>query len=107
MCLISPLGNFDPKKGGHLVLHNLKLIFEVAPGSICLIPSAIMTHSNIGIAPGETRRAITAYTSASVFQYYEEGFGSVPKRPHGESVALGKQRWAAAIARLPHFDEMH
>jgi len=106
MCLVSPIGNFDPQKGGHLILHNLKLIFEVAPGSICLIPSAIITHSNIGIGPGETRRAITAYTPASYFQYYEEGFKGVLERLHKEAKALGRRRWADGKARLPHYDQI-
>jgi hypothetical protein len=106
LCLVVPLGSFDPSIGGHLVLHDLKLICEVAPGSICLIPSAIITHSNIGIQAGETRRALTAYTPGSYFQYFEEEFGRVENRTEEEATELGRIRWAAGKARFPHAEEM-
>jgi hypothetical protein len=106
LCLVSPFGTFNHKSGGHLILHDLKLVFEVAPGSICLIPSAIITHSNIGISLGETRRAITAYTPGAYFQYYEEDFGRVPERSDTETEQLGQKRWSAGKARFPHVDDL-
>ncbi|KAH9042329.1 hypothetical protein EDB84DRAFT_1232732, partial [Lactarius hengduanensis] len=56
-CSITPLGTFNPKEGGHIVLWDLKMVVEfppgLAPGSTVLIPSALITHSNTPIRPGE------------------------------------------------------
>src|ERR1700742_2001655 len=62
LCLICPLGTFNPTRSRHLILHDMKLILEIALGSIALIPSALITHENIPIRPEESRQAITAYT---------------------------------------------
>ncbi|KAJ7019274.1 hypothetical protein C8F04DRAFT_1276466 [Mycena alexandri] len=40
-CAVTALGNFDPDRGGHLVLWDLKLIIRFPPGSTILLPSAI------------------------------------------------------------------
>jgi hypothetical protein len=108
-CLISPYGSFDHKLGGHLVLHELKLILELPPGSIVFIPSALLTHSNIPIGPGETRQAFTAYTPARMFQWVENDFKNVggskktkKKIPHEVKVAKGNIVWEAAKKRFPH-----
>ncbi len=66
-CTITALGWFDPKRGGHLVLWDLKLIIDFPPGSTILIPSAILLHSNTAIAPGERRYSFTQYTSGGLF----------------------------------------
>ncbi|KAI0039281.1 hypothetical protein FA95DRAFT_1457375, partial [Auriscalpium vulgare] len=62
-CAVTALGNFNHKLGGHLVLWDLKLIIEFPPGSTILIPSAILTHSNTAIQPGETRQSFTQHCS--------------------------------------------
>ncbi|KAJ7054565.1 hypothetical protein C8F01DRAFT_1221296 [Mycena amicta] len=46
-CAIQALGNFDPTKGGHLILWDLRLVIEFPPGALILIPSATLSHSNI------------------------------------------------------------
>jgi hypothetical protein len=104
LCLVVPLGDFDPEQGGHIVLHDLGFVCEVAPGSLSLIPSATVTHSNIGIGSEEARFAITAYTPASYFQFFEEGFGPVHKRSAIQNKELGDQRWRKGTARFPHID---
>jgi hypothetical protein len=106
LCMACPLGSFDYKKGGHLILHELKLILEVPAGSIALFPSALVAHENIPIQPGETRQAITAFTSANLFQYRDNGFESVPKdRTKAEMEAEGDAVWAEGLARFPHVSQ--
>jgi len=80
----------------------MKLILEIAPGSQVFIPSALLTHENIGIAESETRHAITAYTPGAYFRYYEEGFRRVPKRTAKEYLKLGGWRWAKGKQLYPH-----
>lgn len=72
-CAIQALGDFDPTKGGHLVLKELKLIIEFPPGSTIFIPSATITHGNTPINASETRTSFTQYTSGSIFRYVDNG----------------------------------
>ncbi|KAG6809553.1 hypothetical protein H0H92_015830 [Tricholoma furcatifolium] len=73
-CAIQALGNYDPTKGGHLVLPGLRLVIEFPPGSLILIPSATVTHLNIPICEGECRVSFTQFCSGGLFRYVENGF---------------------------------
>ncbi|KAJ3500803.1 hypothetical protein NLJ89_g9629 [Agrocybe chaxingu] len=76
-CAVTALGSFDPKKGGHLVLWECKLIIEFPPGLTILIPSALIHHSNTPIAEGETRYSFTQYASGGLFHWVDHGFQTV------------------------------
>ncbi|KAI0039585.1 hypothetical protein FA95DRAFT_1585250 [Auriscalpium vulgare] len=73
-CAVTALGNFDYKRGGHLILWDLKLIIEFPPGSTILFPSAVITHSNTAIQPGETRRSFTQHFAGSLVRWWTYGF---------------------------------
>lgn len=107
LCLVCPFGNFDHTKGGHLILHELKLVLEVPSGSVVLFPSALITHQNIPIRENESRRAITAFTPGTIFSWVENKY-----RPTGiwESNQMkdevGKRIWKTGKSRFPHILEM-
>ncbi|THU99180.1 hypothetical protein K435DRAFT_659518, partial [Dendrothele bispora CBS 962.96] len=73
-CSITSLGHFDYKKGGHLVLWDLKIVIEFPPGWTILIPSSYLRHSNTTISPGERRYSFTQYTAGGLFRYVDDGF---------------------------------
>ncbi|KAK7016259.1 hypothetical protein R3P38DRAFT_3321111 [Favolaschia claudopus] len=73
-CAITALGDYDPDRGGHLILWDLKLIIRFPPGSTILIPSAIMRHSNTNIQPHETRFSFTQFTPAALFRWVYNNF---------------------------------
>ncbi|KAF8958201.1 hypothetical protein BDZ97DRAFT_1668818, partial [Flammula alnicola] len=73
-CAIQALGRFDPKKGGHIILWELGLIVEFPSGSLVLIPSATITHSNTPVANGDTRASFTQYAAGGLFRYVDYGF---------------------------------
>ncbi|THU92409.1 hypothetical protein K435DRAFT_605584, partial [Dendrothele bispora CBS 962.96] len=75
-CAITALGRFDPDKGGHLILWDLGLIIRFPPGSTILIPSALITHSNVPIQEGETRYSFVQYSAAGLFRWVYNGFKS-------------------------------
>ncbi|KAI0038300.1 hypothetical protein FA95DRAFT_1505880 [Auriscalpium vulgare] len=75
-CTITPLGEFDHKRGGHLVLWQMGVIIEFPSGSTAAIPSGSVPHGNTDIQDGETRACITQYTSGALFRYVEYGFRS-------------------------------
>lgn len=75
-CAITALGSFNPDRGGHLVLWDLGLIIRFPPGSTILIPSALLTHSNIPISTGEVRYSIIQYSSSGLFRWLYNGLMS-------------------------------
>ncbi|KAF8177123.1 hypothetical protein K438DRAFT_2022378 [Mycena galopus ATCC 62051] len=75
-CTITALGDFNPDRGGHLVLWDLKLVIRFPPGSTILIPSAILHHSNVNIAKGEKHYSFTQFTAAGLFRWVDNGFKS-------------------------------
>ena len=99
-CLVSPAGTYDHTRGGHLIIHDWKAVIELPPGSIILFPSAIVTHENVGIQHHEERRAITGFTSASFFQWVNNGFSPMPHMDDKERVAYGQAEWEKAKKRL-------
>ncbi|KAG0694034.1 hypothetical protein DFH29DRAFT_815770, partial [Suillus ampliporus] len=61
ICSIITLGNYDPTKGGHLVLFDLGLIVQFPPGSTIIISLAILCHDNVSIFSGEKCLSFTQY----------------------------------------------
>jgi hypothetical protein len=51
-------------------------VVEFPPGSTVLIPSAILSHSNVDINEGEKRYSFTQYASGGLFRWVENGFKS-------------------------------
>ena len=74
MCAIQALGRFNPTRGGHIILWELKLIIEFPPASTILIPSATISHSNIPVADGDERASFTQYCPGGLFRYVDAGF---------------------------------
>ncbi|KAJ7934221.1 hypothetical protein B0H13DRAFT_1855400 [Mycena leptocephala] len=60
---ITALGDFDPDKGGHLILWDLARILHFPPGTTVLLPP-ILEYSIAQIQPGETRYSLTHYAEA-------------------------------------------
>ncbi len=73
-CCVTALGDFNSKKGGHMVLWELGLIIEFPPGACICLPSAIITHSNIPVGEGESRASFTQYCPGEIFRYVENNF---------------------------------
>ncbi|KAJ7802991.1 hypothetical protein B0H14DRAFT_2384972, partial [Mycena olivaceomarginata] len=73
-CAITALGNFDPDRGGHIILWDLKLIICFPPGCTIFIPSALVRHSNTSIQAPEKQFSFTQYTPAGIFRFVDNGF---------------------------------
>ncbi|KAF8129679.1 hypothetical protein K438DRAFT_1644425, partial [Mycena galopus ATCC 62051] len=105
-CAITALGSFNAQLGGHLVLWDLRLIFPFSAGSTILIPSAILRHSNVGIAPTERWYSFTQYSAAVLFRWVDNGFLSdvtvtedIRDDPVSQALRAGAQhtRWEDGI----------
>jgi len=77
-CAVTALGTFDYKKGSHLILWDCHLVIEFLPGCTILLPSAILTHSNVEISPEERRYSFTQYNADGLFRWVENGFQKSP-----------------------------
>jgi len=113
LCLVSPFGEFDYTQGGHLILHELKLVLEVPSGAIILFPSAIITHENLPIGNRETRQSITAFSPGTLFQWIDNGLQPASRKCRGHGfkryrpkvsrrVQSEKNVWARMVRRFPH-----
>lgn len=105
-CAVQALGRFNPKAGGHIVFHELRIAVEFPPASTVLLPSASITHSNIPVADGEFRASFTQYCSGSLFRYVDYGFRT-EAAVKAEDPALYEEickarphRWKAGLSLL-------
>ncbi|KAJ7808475.1 hypothetical protein B0H14DRAFT_3482318 [Mycena olivaceomarginata] len=73
-CVITVLSDFDPDRGGHLILWDLCLVIRFPPGSTILIPSVLIRHSNVPIQDHEYRASFVQYTAGGLFQWVRNGF---------------------------------
>ena len=73
-CILS-CGNFT---GGALVLYELQIIIEMAPGDIVLIPDSIITHSN-ELARGN-RISIVTFTQENIYDYWHRKYNLTLRR---------------------------
>jgi hypothetical protein len=100
-CPIGALGPFNHRTGGHIILHEPKLIIEFRRGDVMFIPSAAITHENVPIANGETRYSFTMYTAGGLFRYAWCGMRTLKdiqekeefKELYKSYVAEGPVRW--------------
>ncbi|KAJ8083539.1 hypothetical protein PM082_009413 [Marasmius tenuissimus] len=98
-CAVLALGEFDYRKGGHLVLWDLGLVIEFPPGSMILLPSALVEHSNVSIAADERRSSITFYSASGLFRWVTNGFMS-DKEFKAQAGVKMRQRWDQHRANL-------
>ena len=111
MCAIQALGEFDPMEGGHLVLPDLHLVIEFPPGSLILIPSATLIHSNLPVREGECRASFTQYCAGNLFRYIDNGFCTekqfAKEDPLGyqQMCALKATRWQEGLDLLSNISE--
>ena len=77
LCAITAIGDFDPSKGGHLVLWDCKLAIEFLPGSTILILSAVLAHLNTKVASHKTRFSFSQYSAGGLFRWVDHNFQSI------------------------------
>jgi hypothetical protein len=111
-CAITALGDFDPKKGGHLILWDLKLAVEFPPGSTILFPSATITHSNTSISHDECRLSFTQYSAGGMFRWVDNGgqtegqlMKSDPAR-YAEMLELKATRWKLGLGLYSKIEDL-
>ena len=111
-CAVQALGKFDPTKGGHLILWDLKLVIEFPAGALILLPSATIAHSNVPVQNGEERASFTQFSAGGIFRYIDNGFRTVEqlededREEYSRLMAKRESRWADGLALLSTLDEL-
>ncbi|KAJ7748092.1 hypothetical protein B0H16DRAFT_1319991, partial [Mycena metata] len=111
-CAVQALGDFDPTKGGHLVLWDLKLVIEFPPGALILLPSATVAHSNVPVADGEERVSFTQFSAGGIFRYVDNGCQTVEELQQNDPpeyerlTARMGARWEEGLNLLSTIDEL-
>lgn len=107
-CPVFPLGTFNPRTGGHLVLPDLKLVIEFPAGCVIFLPSSLLVHYNTPIQMHEKRYSITQYTAGGLFRWASNGFQTqdtfLAKASHEEKVkwlADRATRWERGLDFFP------
>lgn len=112
-CAVTALGDFDPTKGGHLILWDLKLAIEFPPGSTILIPSATLTHSNTAICgSNESRLSFAQYSAGGLFRWVDNGcqtegeLKASDKKRYAQMLNLKETRWKMGLAMYSKVEDL-
>jgi hypothetical protein len=112
-CPIHSGGNYDHKRGGHIILFDLKIAIEFPSGSTVIIPSSTLSHGNASIQPGETRVSFTQYCAGGLFRWVEYGYRTLKtcaaKNPKLKARLdeRGQSRWKEALGRFSKVRMLH
>jgi hypothetical protein len=114
ICPIFCSGTFDHKRGGHLILRQLKLLVEFPPGAFILIPSATLMHGNVAIEASEERESFTQYAAGGLFRWVEYGFRSwkmIEEEKDTEFIqrelATRPSRWLDSLMQFSTVSSLH
>ncbi|RPD67633.1 hypothetical protein L226DRAFT_474624, partial [Lentinus tigrinus ALCF2SS1-7] len=111
-CHVCALGRYDPTKGGHIILFNLRLAVEFPPGAGILIPSGILRHGNVAIQKGEMRQAFTQFCPGGLLRWVDAGFQTLgdfaEKDPAGKAAfdAQLDQKTAMSVKYFSRYEEL-
>lgn len=88
------------------------LVIEFPPGSLVLIPSATISHSNTPVAPGDSHSSFTQYAPGGLFRYVDYGF-RLENKLRAEDPALFQEkmeehprRWKKGLGLLSTVEEV-
>ncbi|KAJ3720931.1 hypothetical protein C8R42DRAFT_696497 [Lentinula raphanica] len=105
-CPIWSLGTYNYHKGGHLVLWDLELVIEFPPGSLIVIPSGILRHSNTNIQRGESRYSFTQYTPGGLFRWVDYGFQTFDLYYAARDEEVKRRRWKMGVDLFPTLTDL-
>lgn len=86
---------------------------EFPPGCTIFIPSACVSHSNVGIRKGEHRYSFTQYTAGALFRWVDHKFmkedqfwGSLTEEERVEEKKRSEERLQYGLSLLSTCEEL-
>ncbi|KAI0038814.1 hypothetical protein FA95DRAFT_1505005, partial [Auriscalpium vulgare] len=95
-CAVTPIGDYDYTKGGHIYLWEYGVVVEFPPGTLALFPSAIVHHGNTSVQPGEWRASITHFCAGGLFRWVACGFRTLWR--FAKEDPMGKAAYDASLS---------
>lgn len=107
-------GEFDGSRGGQIVLHEARLVIHLYPGDVLIFPSSCITHANLPIQEGETRRSLVVYMSGGLARHDAQGHQTREAWMETENGpeeiqahdAGGEERWESGWALYSTMDDL-
>lgn len=103
---ITSLGQFDYRRGGHIVLKTFGIAIEFPAGSTIMFLSSVIEHANTPVADGEERYSFCQYAAGGLFRWYDYGFKlwkqmkSAKPSIEAAQKAAEKDAWVNALNKL-------
>jgi hypothetical protein len=110
-CVVQASGRFNPMRGGHLIIKELKLFIRFPAASTILIPSALLPHSNTPVGTHEIRLSFTQFVPGGLLRYVHNGFKMercLKKRSKKvyNKMDAKKLRWKCEFAMINTLDKL-
>ncbi|KAJ7801999.1 hypothetical protein B0H14DRAFT_2385924, partial [Mycena olivaceomarginata] len=111
-CAVQSLGRFDATEGSHLILWDVNLVVEFPAGSLILLPSATIVHSNVPVRSDEERISFTQFTAGSLFRFVDNGFRTQNElqaqdpEEYQRIMGLKESRWEKGLALFSTVEEL-
>ncbi|KAJ7697296.1 hypothetical protein B0H16DRAFT_1484810 [Mycena metata] len=101
--ILTALGNYKPRHGGHVIFWDLGLVVCFPPGSSILIPTGLIRYSFVRVRPGERRYSLLQWAGAGIARWFlNNGHSDMQFAKHATPAdhAAREERCAQAQAPL-------
>jgi hypothetical protein len=113
-CAVTSFGDYDWRKGGHLILWDLKVVIEMPPGCTVLLPSAIIKHSNTSLKGRHERRySVAQFSAAGLFRWESEGrqpdyayHKTLDEKGRAREARLDVERFVKGLEMIPSYKDI-
>ncbi|KAK7032025.1 hypothetical protein R3P38DRAFT_2522527, partial [Favolaschia claudopus] len=72
-CIITSLGVYDPRLGGHIILWDIGWVLVFPPGTSILLPPGLVRYSFVKVRPHESRYLLIQYAGSGIRRFFENG----------------------------------
>ncbi|KAJ6463647.1 hypothetical protein C8R47DRAFT_992589, partial [Mycena vitilis] len=71
--VLTALGKYAHKHGGHIILWDLGLVITFPPGTTILLPPSVIRYSFVKVRPGEHRYALSQWAGGGIQRWFDNG----------------------------------
>ncbi|KAF7294443.1 hypothetical protein MKEN_01436800 [Mycena kentingensis (nom. inval.)] len=77
--VVTVVGNWDPRRGGHLMLHDDGTMMPLRPGATFVVPAGTKRYGFVPVGEGEHQYMVCQFFHGSVLRWMEKGGMSDPR----------------------------
>ncbi|KAK7022082.1 hypothetical protein R3P38DRAFT_2532923, partial [Favolaschia claudopus] len=72
-CIITSLGIYDFRLGGHIILWDIGWVLQFPPGASILLPPGLVRYSFVKVRPHESRYLLIQFAGSGIRRFFENG----------------------------------